>query len=278
MPGSNGRALDKARELPVDAVIMDLEDAVAPETKGEARDRVARRIAAGGYGERELVVRVNGLGTEWGADDVAMVAGSGADAILFPKVAVAADVEAIEAALDRAGASPELPVWIMVETPRGVLDIDPVLRASPRIRCVVMGTSDLSRELRVPHTPGRLGFLAALSHCVLAARAAGVDILDGVHLDLRDERGLGVACEQGRNLGFDGKTLIHPSQVAAANRAFSPGESEVAAARRLLTEWEGARAAGMGIVVVDGRLVENLHVEEARRRIEMAAAIARRGY
>ncbi len=278
MPGSNARALDKARQLPVDGIIMDLEDAVAPEAKHGARKQVLAEIAAGGYGDREVIVRVNGLDTDWGDDDVAAAAGSGADAILIPKVATATDLARIEQLLDRCGAPAGLPLWIMVETPRGVLDLDSVLRASSRIGCVVMGTSDLSRELRVPHTPGRLGFLAALSHCVLAARAAGVDILDGVQLDLGDARGLALACEQGRNLGFDGKTLIHPSQVEAANAAFSPSGSEVAAARRLLAEWQRARAAGQGIVVVDGRLVENLHVDEATRLLAMADAIARRGY
>ncbi len=278
MPGSNARALDKARQLPVDGIIMDLEDAVAPEAKHDARERVLTEIAAGGYGDREVIVRVNGLDTDWGSEDVAAAAASGADAVLFPKVGTATDVARIEDLLERSGAPAELSMWIMVETPRGVLDIDSVLRASSRIGCVVMGTSDLSRELRVPHTPGRLGFLAALSHCVLAARAAGVDILDGVHLDLGDARGLALACEQGRNLGFDGKTLIHPSQVEAANAAFSPSGSEVNAARRLLAEWQRARADGQGIVVVDGRLVENLHVEEATRLLAMAEAIADRGY
>ncbi|MDX1431581.1 MAG: CoA ester lyase [Gammaproteobacteria bacterium] len=274
VPASNARALDKARTLPVDVVIMDLEDAVAPERKAEARAQLAAELGRGGYGQRERVVRVNAIDGTVGAEDLACVARLPLDAVLLPKVETDATVRAAAAALDRAGAPANLPLWIMIETPAGVLEARAICAASPRLACVVMGTSDLARDLRQPHTPDRVGLVPALLWCVLAARAAGLDIVDGVHLDLRDDDGLERACRQGRALGFDGKTLIHPAQIAACHRAFTPSTEEIDAARCVLDAWHDARARGDGVAVVNGRLVEALHVEEARRTLALAEAIA----
>ena len=274
MPGSNERALEKARSLPADGLILDLEDAVAPEAKTLARRQVAAAVKAGGFGRREVIVRVNGLDTEWVADDVAAVAHCGADAILFPKIQSAADVLQAILMLERAGAPAALPIWIMAETPRCILNMDSIAGASPRLTCIVAGTSDLGRELRIRPTPARDGAVGALTMIVLAARAHGLDALDGVHLDLADAAGYEAVCRQGRDMGFDGKTLIHPKQIADANRAFAPSEAEIEAARTITAAWKEARAAGKGVVVVSGRLVEKLHVEEAERLIALNGAIA----
>ena len=274
MPGSNPRALAKARTLPVDGVILDLEDAVAPNAKEEARHRVAEALAEGGFGHRERVVRVNGLDTPWGAADLDAVAAMNLDAVLLPKIEGAGDVLAAWRRLCEAGARSGLALWVMIETPRGVLATASVCAAAAPLACVVLGTSDLAKELRVEHTPGRPGLLPALGHCVLAARAAGLDVLDGVQLDLEDEAALESVCRQGRELGFDGKTLIHPRQIATANRIFAPAPESVTAARRTLEAWEAASARGDGLAVVDGRLVEHLHAAEARRLVQMAEAIA----
>jgi len=276
-PGSNARALEKARSLPIDALILDLEDAVAPDSKAQARDGVVAALAAGGFGDRIRVVRVNGLDTPWGQEDIAAVARAGADAVLLPKVEQPRTVHAALAALDAAGATPDLPLWIMAETPRGILDIDRIAGAHPRLQAIVMGTSDLARELRLRHSPQRTGFIASLGLCVLAARAHGLAILDGVHLELQDEAGFEAACEQGRDMGFDGKTLIHPHQVEIANRVFGISEQAVQQAQRIIQAWAEAEAAGSGVCVVDGRLVENLHVEEARHLLAMHEVIRGRG-
>jgi citrate lyase subunit beta/citryl-CoA lyase len=278
MPGSNPRALEKARELPADVLILDLEDAVAPERKEEARAQVIAAIAAGGYGARELLVRCNALDTPWGADDLRALARAGADGLVLSKVNSAADVQVAARILDEAGAPGEPALWIMAETARCILDIDAVAGSHRRLRGILMGTSDLARECRIRHTPDRAGFLTTLSLCVLAARAHGLDILDGVHLDLDDEAGLARHCEQGRDLGFDGKTLIHPKQLAAANAAFAPAPEALARARRIIEAWQQASAAGKAVVVVDGRLVENLHVQEAERDLELAERIGRVGW
>jgi len=276
VPGSNARALEKARALAVDALILDLEDAVAPAAKPEARARVVEALAAGGYGHRELAVRVNGASTPWGSDDLFALASAGADAIVLPKAEAAADVLRAERALEAAGAPAALALWCMIETPRGVLAADEIAGASPRLACLVAGTSDLVKDLRARHTPGRAEVLASLSLVLLAARAHGLDALDGVHLALDDERGFEAACRQGRELGFDGKTLIHPRTIDAANRIFSPDAEEVAEARRIIEAHARAAAAGQGVVVVDGRLVEALHVESARRVVALADAVADR--
>jgi citrate lyase subunit beta / citryl-CoA lyase len=259
MPGSSARALEKARTLPADALILDLEDAVAPEAKAGARARVLAAVRAGGYGPREIIVRLNGPGTPWGADDLAAVAQAPVDAVLLPKVESA---ETVTAALQRLG--PTRDVWCMLETPRGVLG------------ALVMGTSDLTKDLHARPTRDRIPLLTSLELCVLAARAAGITALDGVHLDLDDEAGFAAACRQAAELGFDGKTLIHPRQVAAANEAFAPGASEVDWARRVIAAHADAVAGGRGVVVLDGRLIENLHVDDARRVLALAETIAAR--
>jgi citrate lyase subunit beta / citryl-CoA lyase len=273
MPGSNARALEKARSLPADGLILDLEDSVAPEAKALARAQVAAAVKAGGFGPREVIVRVNGLDTEWAGDDIAAVAHCGADAILFPKIQSAADVLQAILMLEKAGAPASLPIWIMAETPRCILNIDSIAGASPRLTCIVAGTSDLGRELRIRPTPARDGAVGALTMIVLAARAHGLDAIDGVHLDLADEAGFEAVCRQGRDMGFDGKTLIHPKQIEGANRAFAPSEAELESARTITAAWKEARAQGKGIVVVNGRLVEKLHVDEAERLIALHAAI-----
>ena len=277
MPGSSARALEKARSLPADGLIFDLEDAVAPSAKDEARRLAVSELQRGGYGRRELVLRVNGAGTPWGAEDLAAAASSGADAVLLPKVESAAEVRDAERALERHGAPARLALWCMVETPRGVLRVEEVAAASPRVACLVMGTSDLVKDLRARHTPGRQEVLVSLGLALLAARAHRLAILDGVHLDLADDAGFEAACRQGAELGFDGKTLIHPRTIEAANRVFTPGDDEVARARRVIAAHEEAVAEGRGVVVVDGRLVEALHVEEARRVVALAEAIAAGG-
>jgi citrate lyase subunit beta/citryl-CoA lyase len=277
LPGSNARALEKARTLPADGLILDLEDAVAPEAKETARDMVAEAVRAASFGHREVVVRVNGLDTPWGSDDVLAMAKAGADAVLFPKIQSPTDVRMAVAALDRAGAPASLPVWIMAETPRSILHIDAIAASSHRLACIVAGTSDLTRELRARHTASRDSVYTALSLTVLAARAHGLDVLDGVHLDLEDEAGFTFTCEQGRNMGFDGKTLIHPKQIDIANRAFAPSEKELAMARKVVEAWQEARAAGKGICVVDNRLIEKLHVEEFERLLALDAAIGQLG-
>lgn len=271
IPASNARALDKARVLPADALILDLEDAVAPQAKAEARQTLAAALRTGGYGHRELIVRVNALETPWGGDDLACVAGLPADAVLFPKVSTRRQLDAAVAALEAAGTPADLPVWAMAETALGIVNIADIA-AHPRLRVLVLGTSDLAKELRVPQRPGRPGLLPALSQCVLAARAHGLDVLDGVYLALTDDAGLAAACAQGRALGFDGKTLIHPRQIDAANAAFSPTPGELAEAREIIAAWQRAQAEGRGVLVVNGRLVEALHVEEAQRLVALAEA------
>jgi citrate lyase subunit beta/citryl-CoA lyase len=264
MPGSNARALAKARELPVDCVIMDLEDAVSPDAKIAAREQVIEIVNAGNFGHREVVVRINALDTEWGLEDLEQVIASAANAVLLPKIESAEPIEATRGLLSRAGAG-DLSIWIMAETPRGILNLDEIIRRQPHVEVVVLGTSDLAKELRLPASTGRSGLLPALGSAVLAARANGLDIIDGVHLALDDAEGFEAACRQGRELGFDGKSLIHPGQIAAANEIFGISESAAEHAREIESAWRDASAAGQGVAVVRGRLVERLHVDEARR-------------
>ena len=275
MPGANERAMEKARGIDCDGVIFDLEDAVAPEVKPDARERISAAISAGGYGYRELVVRANGLDTPWGAGDIARMAALPIAAMLFPKIETVAQVAEIVARVDAAGGA-ELAVWIMIETPRGVQNVEALAASSDRVTVLAMGTSDLVKELRGRHRADRAGVTYALQRCVIAARAAGKEILDGVHLDFRDADSFRAACEQGRDLGFDGKTLIHPTQVPVANAVFGPSAEEIDFARRALEAWEAARAAGKGVAEVDGRLVENMHVAEAERTLAFADALAGR--
>ncbi|HXQ65049.1 MAG TPA: CoA ester lyase [Alphaproteobacteria bacterium] len=273
MPGSSARALEKARTLAADALILDLEDAVAPDAKAAARAQIATALAAGGYGGRELVVRVNALETPWGSDDLAMVARSPAHAILLPKVERRAQVEEVEQRLAAAGAASELAIWCMMETPLGMLHAEEIASSSARVGCLVMGTSDLAKDLHAAHTRERLPMLTSLGLCLLAARACGRAILDGVHLDLADDEGFAASCRQGKELGFDGKTLIHPKMIAAANEIFAPSPAEVAWSRRIIAAHGEAAKSGKGVVVVDGKLIESLHVESAVRLVALADAI-----
>ena len=275
MPGSNPRALDKARSLPADGLILDMEDSVSPDAKQLAREQIVAALDEGGYGHRELMVRINALTTEWGLDDIKAICAApvAPDAVLIPKPSTAADVVEAITAFEAAGCPDSVDMWIMAETPLCILNIAEVASAHPRLKGMVLGTSDLSKDTRVRHTPDRLGFIAALNLCVYAARANGLDVIDGVQLDLENDELLRLSCEQGRDLGFDGKSLIHPNQIAAANSAFAPDAQEVAGARDIIAAFEEAQAQGKGVVVVKGRLVENLHVEEARRLLELADAV-----
>jgi citrate lyase subunit beta/citryl-CoA lyase len=275
MPGSNARALDKAKTLPADGLILDLEDAVAPDAKAVGREQVCGAVKGGGYGGRELIIRVNGLDTPWGKDDIAAAAAAKPDAVLLPKVETAAQVHAVEALLERHGAPASTTIWCMMETPLGILHAEAIAGASKRVSCLVLGTSDLTKDLHSRHTATRLPMLTALGLCLLAGRAFGLTVLDGVHLDLGDDAGFVEACRQGLELGFDGKTLIHPKQVEPCNAVFAPSPAEVAEARKIIAAFETATAAGKGVVLVDGKLIENLHVEAATRLVALADAIER---
>jgi citrate lyase subunit beta/citryl-CoA lyase len=275
-PGSNLRALEKAKTLAADVLIMDLEDAVAPEAKRDARIQVVNAVKAGGFGAREVVIRVNGLNTPWGYGDLAAVADAGADAILIPKVESVETVRQAETVLVANGAPEALTLWCMMETPRAMLNAEEVAGASRRVQSFVMGTSDLTKDLHAAHTRDRLPLITSLGLCMLAARAYGLAILDGVHLDLDDDAGFEIACHQGAEMGFDGKTLIHPKTIAAANKAFAPAASDVDWSRRVIAAHADATANGRGIVVLDGKLIENLHVLNARRIVELAESIAAR--
>lgn len=274
MPGSNARALDKARTLPADSLILDLEDAVAPDAKEVARQQVCEAVTAGGFGMREIIIRVNALSTRWGYEDIVMASKSGADGLLLPKVESADAIRHMESIMRASGAPDSLRIWAMMETPRSILESQRIAESTPRMEGLVMGTSDLAKELDCSHTPDRLPFVTSLGLCMLAARAAGLAILDGVYLDLNDEAGFEAACRQGHELGFDGKTLIHPKQIGPCNRVFTPRPQDVAWARKIIDAYAAAAARGEGVVLVDGKLVENLHVESARRIVSMADAIA----
>lgn len=277
MPGANERALEKAKTLPADALILDLEDSVAPDAKAEGRERVCAAVAAGGYGRRELTIRVNALDTEWHADDLRAVAGVGPAAVVVPKVDSAAEVHAVEAALDAAGAPERTAIWAMLETPVAMLRAHEIAAASPRLTVLVMGTNDLAKELHAEHVPGRAPLLGGLSLALLGARAAGKVILDGVYNQVRDLDGFAAECRQGREFGFDGKTLIHPGQIAPCNEIFAPSDTEVEHARTVIAAFEAAAAEGRGVVTVDGRMIENLHVNNARRVLAVDAAIRAAG-
>jgi citrate lyase subunit beta/citryl-CoA lyase len=274
MPGANARALEKARTLAADCLIFDLEDAVAPDAKQRARQQVVDTIRTGGYGRRELIVRVNALTTPWGRDDLAAVATCAPHAVLLPKVESADLVRQILHILTEHGAPQAMAIWCMIETPRGVLRAEEIAGASPRIAALVMGTSDLTKELQARTTRERLPLLPSLSHCLLVGRAYGLTVLDGVHLDLQDDEGFRFACRQAAEMGFDGKTLIHPKTITVANQAFAPSADDVEWSRRIIAAHAEATAKGQGIVVVDGRLIENLHVADAHRVVQLADAIA----
>ena len=273
MPGANMRALEKARTLPADALIFDLEDAVAPDAKEAARTNAVLAAESKAYGKREIVIRCNGLGTPWGEADIAAIALSGADALLVPKVESAAAVTHVVSLLDTAGAPASVAVWAMMETPKGILRAEEIAGSHPRLAVFVMGTNDLVKDMRARHTPMRLPMITALGIGMLAARAHGISILDGVYNDIKDVEGFRAVCLQGVELGFDGKTLIHPTQVEPCNEIFAPSAAELEMAGKIVVAFKTAQAEGKGVVIVDGRMIENLHVEQAERALALAAAI-----
>lgn len=278
MPGSNPRALDKARGLPADALILDLEDAVAPEAKDEARALVAEAVRAGGFGSREIVVRVNAPGTPWYEADLAAAVAAGPDAVLVPKVAGPDDVIAASRALDAAGAASGLALWVMIETPAALFALAGIAEATAdtRLAAFVMGTNDLAKETRARIEPGRAAFLFALSAAVAAGRMAGLAVIDGVYNDIQDSAGFEAECRQGLAFGFDGKTLIHPSQIEACNTVFAPADAEVEQARAVIAAFDDPANAGKGVLKVNGKMTELLHRDMARATVAIADAIAAR--
>ncbi len=281
MPGSNARALEKARNLPADVIILDLEDSVAPDAKGLARDQIAQAIAARGFGKREVWVRTNSLDTAWWVDDAAMAGQAKPDGILVPKVSSVEDLRAIGDRLAAIHADPSIKVWAMIETARAVLDADKLAAASrdPKTRLAgfVFGPNDIARETRIRMMPGRAAMIPMMTHCILAARAHGLEIFDGPYSDFSNVDGFGQECTQGRDLGFDGKTLIHPGQIEACNAIFTPPAEEIAQARKIIAAFEQPENAARGAIRLDGQMVERLHAEMARRTIAIADAIAAMG-
>jgi len=267
IPGSKPRALDKARGLPCDAIIFDLEDAVTPDEKVAARDTLAEALKEGGYGNRYRVIRINGLDTPWGADDAAAAAKMDADAVLLPKVGSPADLEALTEIVG------DIPLWAMMETPGAMLNAA-AIAAHRQLEAMVMGTNDLAKDLQTRFRSDRLPLITGLGLCVLAAKAHECAVIDGVYNAFKDDEGLKVECDQGRDMGFDGKTLIHPAQLDVANAAFSPSEEEAELARRQIAAFEEIEASGQGVAVVDGKIVENLHVATARETLAKLDAIA----
>ncbi|MCW1955144.1 MAG: CoA ester lyase [Roseobacter sp.] len=270
IPASKERALDKARGLEVDAIIFDLEDAVTPEAKVEARDTLKAALAEGGYGARARIIRLNGLDSAWGREDAAAMKDAAADAFLLPKVGSAADVEALAAII---GADKD--IWAMIETPMGVLNAAEIA-AHPQMKGFVAGTNDLAKELNCRFRADRLPMITSLSMMLLAAKAQGIVAIDGVYNQFKDDEGLAGECAQGRDMGFDGKTLIHPAQIAVCNAAFSPSAEEIDLAKRQIAAFEETEAAGQGVAVVDGKIVENLHIETARKTLALAEAVGAR--
>jgi citrate lyase subunit beta / citryl-CoA lyase len=279
MPGSNARALEKARDLPADALILDLEDAVAPEAKAQARDAVVKALKNGGFGDREVLVRINGLDTRWWVDDIDAAASAKPDAVLVPKVSSSRQLQDLAARLVDMGTHPSVRVWAMMETPLAVLNVGEIAHAAldseTRLAGFVMGTNDLAKDTRARLVPGRAPMLPWLMSCVAAARAYGLDILDGVYNDLGNAEGFAEECAQARDLGFDGKTLIHPRQIEPCNAAFSPTAEEVETARKMIAAFDLPENENKGVIQIDGRMVERLHAEMARRTVAIADAIAK---
>jgi citrate lyase subunit beta/citryl-CoA lyase len=280
MPGSNARALEKARELPADGLIFDLEDAVAPEAKAMARGLIKQALQKGGFGDREVLVRINGLDTRWWVDDLHAVADCRPDAVLVPKISTAHQLQDLAARIVDMGTDPHIRVWAMMETPLAMLNVGEIAEAAldseTRLSGFVMGTNDLAKDTRARIVPGRAPMVPWLANCIAAARAFGIEILDGVYNDLGNADGFAAECAQARDLGFDGKTLIHPKQIEACNAAFSPAPEEVAAARKIIAAFDLPENAGKGVIQIEGRMVERLHAEMARRIVEIADMIAAR--
>jgi citrate lyase subunit beta/citryl-CoA lyase len=278
MPGSNARALEKARNLPADGIILDLEDSVAPDAKAMARDQIAQAIATGGFGKREVLIRTNGLDSPWWLDDVAMAGKARPDGILVPKVSSVEDLKAIADRLRDLNADPSIKVWAMIETARAVLHAEELAAASrdvnPRLAGFVFGPNDISRESRIRMQPGRAAMVPMITHCILATRVHGLEILDGPYSDFSNVDGFALECAQGRDLGFDGKTLIHPGQIEACNAIFTPPAEEIAQARKIIAAFEQPENAARGAIRLDGQMVERLHAEMAKRTIAIADAIA----
>ena len=272
MPGANTRALEKAKGLPADSLILDLEDAVAPDAKAQARQNI-RAALVSGFGHREAVVRINGLNTQWGLDDLQAFANTNADAILLPKVESASQIQDVASLLTKLNAASTMKIWAMIETPLAIFNLQEIASSHPMLEALVLGTSDLVKDLHARHTPSRVETQTALSLSVLAARAHQLCVLDGVHLSLDDEDGLKQSCIQGRDMGFDGKTLIHPSQIALANEIFGPSPEEIDEAKQRITAYEAAIISGAGIAVLNGKLVEELHIQDAKRILALANAI-----
>ena len=272
MPGANTRALEKAKSLEADSLILDLEDAVAPDAKISARSNINAALESG-FGHREAVVRINGLDTQWGLDDLKAFAHSKANAILLPKVESAAQIQKVAELLKELNPSHQLTIWAMIETPMAIFKLTEICSAHPLLEALVLGTSDLVKDLHARHTPGRVETLTALSLSVLAARAHHLCVLDGVHLSLDDPEGLKASCAQGRDMGFDGKTLIHPSQIALANETFGPSSKEIEEAKQRIAAYEAAISTGAGIAVLNGKLIEELHIQDSKRILALAEAI-----
>ena len=278
MPGSNARALEKARNLPADGLILDLEDSVAPEAKALARDQIAQAIAAGGYGKREILIRVNTLDSPWWMDDIMMAGKARPDGILVPKISSVEDFKKIAHCLGDVDAAPSIRVWAMIETAQAVLRAEELAAASQnsemRLAGFMFGPNDISRETRIRMLPGRAAMIPMITHCILAARAYGLEILDGPYSDFSNTDGFGKECTQARDLGFDGKTLIHPGQIVACNAIFTPPADEIAQARKIIAAFEQPENAARGAIQIDGQMVERLHADMARRTIAMADSIA----
>ncbi|UGA43288.1 CoA ester lyase [Bradyrhizobium quebecense] len=282
MPGSNARALEKARTLPADGIILDLEDSVAPDAKATAREQIAKAVAARGFGKREVLIRINALDSPWWVDDIGMAGKVQPDGILVPKISTVDDLNAVADRLSDINAPASIRVWAMIETASAVLDADKLAAASkdPEVRLAgfVFGPNDIARETRIRMKPGRAAMIPMITHCILATRAHGLEILDGPYGDINNIDGFAEECAQGRDLGFDGKTLIHPSHIDACNAIFTPPEAEVAEARRIIAAFEQPENAARGAIQLDGRMVERLHVEMAKRTIAIADAIAAMGH
>jgi citrate lyase subunit beta / citryl-CoA lyase len=273
MPGSNQRVLLKAQTLKADAFIFDLEDAVAMDAKEDARKQVCETLNNQEFNDKQIIIRINGLETKWAQDDLKAVSAACPEAVLLPKVETGAAIKTVEKLLNKFNAPKSIKIWAMIETPLGVLNALEIAKSSPRLECLVMGTSDLLNDLRASHSEKRTALLYSLSHTILAARAAQIDIIDGVHLNIEDVPGFLVACHQGKELGFDGKSLIHPSQIAVANEVFGPSQKEIDQCKKIILVYENALKEGNAVVLLEGVLIESLHVKNAKRILDMAELI-----